>query len=102
MARINKSRHFSPEQDQIIVGAVQSGGFNNLQNTFRNLSRLRIFEGYSPQKIRNRYNWTLRKNYQMFQISSLIHPTIKARVNYKNDPQLWASDTTRNNNYNFE
>ena len=102
MARINRSNHFSPEQDQIIVGAVQSGGFNNLQNTFRNLSRLRIFEGYSPQKIRNRYNWTLRKNYLMFQIYSLVHPTLKARVNYKNDPQLWASNTTRNNNRNFE
>ena len=102
MARINRSNHFSPEQDQIIVGAVQSGGFNNLQNTFRNLSRLRIFEGYSPQKIRNRYNWTLRKNYLMFQICSLGHLTLKARVNYKNDPQLWASNTTRNNNRNFE
>ena len=102
MARINRSRHFSPEQDQIIVNAVQTGGFNNLQDTFENLSKLRIFEGYSPKKIENRYYWTLRRNIPMFQMCSLVHPSIKARVNYKNDPQLWSGATKRNNNRNFE
>lgn len=98
---IRRSNHFSPSQDQIIVDAVASGGFNNLQKTFESLSMYNIFEGYSPKKIENRYYWTLRRNIPMFQIQSLVHPTIKARVNYKNDPQLWAGATRRNNNRNL-
>lgn len=99
---MNRSRNFSPSQDQIIVDAVSSGGFNNLQATFEHLSQLRIFTGYSPKKIENRYYWTLRRNFPMYQIISLTHADIKARVNYKNDPAHWTGATRRNNNRNLE
>ena len=99
-SRIIRSNHFTPTQDQIIVDAVCEGGYNNLQNTFEQLSFLPIFIGYTPKKIANRYYWTIRRNIPMFQIKCLVNSTV-ARVNYKNDPLLWTGATRRNNNTNI-
>lgn len=96
MSRKERRSDFTTLQDQIIVDAVKRGGFNNLSKTFRDLTNIQIFEGYSYRKIANRYYTKLRKSTPMFKIVSTEFNTLTSRVNYKNDPAFRANSNYRN------